>query len=95
MRTLGRGKPACARKTRSAASSRLQNRRFVDGLVQRSEVKLSLVIGKDIQKIPRGDIKSICTGKGWEPDDDDVYYYISERLKLEGETENMSVCTKE
>ena len=26
--------------------------------------------------------------------DDDVYYYISERLKLEGETENMSVCTK-
>ena len=28
-------------------------------------------------------------------DDDDVHYYISERLKLEGETENMSVCTKE
>ena len=24
-------------------------------------------------------------------DDDDVYYYICERLKLEGETENMGV----
>ena len=24
-----------------------------------------------------------------------VYYYIGERLKLEGETENMGVCTKE
>ena len=27
--------------------------------------------------------------------DDDVYYYIRWRLKLEGETENMFVCTKE
>ena len=27
-------------------------------------------------------------------DDDDVYYYICERLKLEGETENMCVWTK-
>ena len=27
-------------------------------------------------------------------DDDDVYYYIRWRLKLEGETENMGVCTK-
>ena len=27
--------------------------------------------------------------------DDDVYYYIDERLKLEGKTENMGVCTKE
>ena len=27
--------------------------------------------------------------------DDDVYYYIRWRLKLEGETENMRVCTKE
>ena len=27
--------------------------------------------------------------------DDDVYYYICQRLKLEGETENMRVCTKE
>ena len=27
--------------------------------------------------------------------EDDVYYYIGERLKLEGETENMGVCTKE
>ena len=26
-------------------------------------------------------------------DDDDVYYYIGERLKLEGETENMAVWT--
>ena len=26
--------------------------------------------------------------------DDDVYYYIGERLRLEGETENMGVCTK-
>ena len=28
-------------------------------------------------------------------DDDDVYYYIRWRLKLEGETENTGVCTKE
>ena len=28
-------------------------------------------------------------------DDDDVYSYIRWRLKLEGETENMGVCTKE
>ena len=28
-------------------------------------------------------------------DDDDGYYYIRWRLKLEGETENMRVCTKE
>ena len=28
-------------------------------------------------------------------DDDDVYYYNCWRLKLEGETENMGVCTKE
>ena len=28
-------------------------------------------------------------------DDEDVYYYIRWRLKLEGETENMGVCTKE
>ena len=28
-------------------------------------------------------------------DDDDVHYYICWRLKLEGETENMGVCTKE
>ena len=27
--------------------------------------------------------------------DDDVYYYIRWRLKLEGETENTGVCTKE
>ena len=27
--------------------------------------------------------------------DDDVYYYIRWRRKLEGETENMGVCTKE
>ena len=26
---------------------------------------------------------------------DDVYCYIGERLKLEGKTENMGVCTKE
>ena len=30
-----------------------------------------------------------------QTDDDDVYYYIRWRLKLEGETENMGVCTKE
>ena len=34
-------------------------------------------------------------GQGWGRDDDDVYYYIRWRLKLEGQTENMSVCTKE
>ena len=32
---------------------------------------------------------------GWNDDDDDVYYYIRWRLKLEGETENKGVCTKE
>ena len=30
-----------------------------------------------------------------EGDDDDVYYYMRWRLKLEGETENTGVCTKE
>ena len=30
-----------------------------------------------------------------QDDDDDVYYYIRWRLELEGETENMGVCTKE
>ena len=34
--------------------------------------------------------KDVC-----DDDDDDVYYYIRWRLKLEGETENMGVCTKE
>ena len=29
------------------------------------------------------------------PTFDDVYYYMRWRLKLEGETENMGVCTKE
>ena len=28
-------------------------------------------------------------------DDDDVYCCICQRLRLEGETENMGVCTKE
>ena len=30
-----------------------------------------------------------------DSDDDDVYYCIRWRLKLEGETENICVCTKE
>ena len=30
-----------------------------------------------------------------DDDDDDVHYYIRWRLRLEGETENMGVCTKE
>ena len=30
-----------------------------------------------------------------DSDDENVYYYIRWRLKLEGETENMGVCTKE
>ena len=30
-----------------------------------------------------------------DDDDDDVYYFIRWRRKLEGETENMGVCTKE
>ena len=30
-----------------------------------------------------------------DDDDDDVYYYIHSRLNLEGETENIGVCTKE
>ena len=28
-------------------------------------------------------------------DDDDVYHHTGERLKLEGEMENIGVCTKE
>ena len=39
-----------------------------------------------------------CTGAGRScsiADDDDVYYYMRWRLKLEGKTENMGVCTKE
>ena len=35
------------------------------------------------------------TARRGECGDDDVYYYIRWRLKLEGETENMGVCTKE
>ena len=35
-----------------------------------------------------------CTGTD-DDVDDDVYYYICWRLKLEGETENMGVCKKE
>ena len=35
------------------------------------------------------------TRRTWTLDDDDVYYYIRWRLKLEGETENTGVCTKE
>ena len=42
---------------------------------------------------------SVCVkGRGQYTEyigDDDVYYYIRWRLKLEGETENMGVCTKE
>ena len=37
----------------------------------------------------------VCKVDAWSFDDDDVYYYIRWRLKLEGETENMGVCTKE
>ena len=36
-----------------------------------------------------------AVGKDDDDVDDDVYYYIRWRLKLEGETENMGVCTKE
>ena len=32
---------------------------------------------------------------GDDDEPDDVYYYICWRLKLEGETENTGVCTKE
>ena len=28
-------------------------------------------------------------------DDDDLYHYIGERLKLEGQMKKMGVCTKE
>ena len=30
-----------------------------------------------------------------DDDDDDVHYYMCWRLKLEGQTEKMGVCTKE
>ena len=42
----------------------------------------------------RKDVKRPRAPANSERDDDDVYYYIGERLKLEGETENMGVCTK-
>ena len=35
-----------------------------------------------------------CTNSLGGEGDDDVYYYIGWRLKLEGETENICVCTK-
>ena len=37
----------------------------------------------------------MCAFDDDEDVDDDVYYYMRWRLKLEGETENMGVCTKE
>ena len=43
----------------------------------------------------RKDVKRPRAPANSERDDDDVYYYIGERLKLEGETENRGVCTKE
>ena len=43
----------------------------------------------------RKDVKRPRAPANSERDDDDVYYYIGERLKLEGETENMGVWTKE
>ena len=43
----------------------------------------------------RKDVKRPGAPANSERDDDDVYYYIGERLKLEGETENMCVWTKE
>ena len=43
----------------------------------------------------RKDVKRPRAPANSERDDDDVYYYIGERLKLEGETENMGVWIKE
>ena len=35
-----------------------------------------------------------CSDGNDDDVDDDVYYYIGERLNLEGETENMGVCAR-
>ena len=49
MHLLGQGKPACARKPRSVASSKPQES-TIDGLTQGLEVKLSLLVSKDVQQ---------------------------------------------
>ena len=43
----------------------------------------------------RGGLSEVTVTSEPTDNDDDVYYYICWRLKLEGETENMGVCTKE
>ena len=64
---------------------------YIDGLVQRPEVKLSLVVGKEIQQAEKFPMNAPGRAMG---SCDDVYYYIGYRLKLEGEAENMGVWTK-
>ena len=49
--------------------------------------------GDVAQSRPARDRGRVC--RKLECDDDAVYYYIGERLELEGETEIMGVCTKE
>ena len=39
--------------------------------------------------------RSLFDNREGRADDEEVYYCIDERLKLEGETENMGICTKE
>ena len=63
----------------------------------RSQVKRLKHVGAQrgtARKIPRETMA--FTQNNRDDDDNDVQYYIGERLKLEGETtENRSVCTKE
>ena len=40
---------------------------------------------------PEDDVTETMMTRSLQVDDDDVYYYIGERLKLEGETENSGV----
>ena len=63
-------------------------------------VWLRVLIFKDLEKAHRLPVRveASVTSAVSSVDDDDVYYYIDEddeRLKLEGETENMGVCAKE
>ena len=74
----------CARKTRSDAAATLQN------LTSTSSPRKRMRWTRNSRSRPPRAACSSCLS-----DDDDVYYYIRWRLKLEGETENMGVCTKE
>ena len=71
-----------------------------EGTISQSGLDFERVLARES---PRTSLLSVTTipttcGRGcvlYFNCDDDVSYYIRWRLKLEGETENMGVCTKE